>query len=146
MLVKTKDGQVEKFPYRPADFRAEYPKTMYSNSREALEPYGIYPVSVQSGFSYDTLTQRVVMDSTPTLTDKGWWQYGSIENLPLDVAERSIRNKRDRLLSETDWIVIKAYERNANIPAEWEMYRQALRDITAQEGFPHSVIWPNQPQ
>lgn len=56
-----------------------------------------------------------------------------------------IRDRRNQFLSETDWIVIKAYERNENIPAEWEIYRQALRDITTQTGFPHDVIWPTKP-
>jgi len=30
--------------------------------------------------------------------------------------------------------------------AEMATYRQALRDITAQEGFPHSVVWPAKPE
>lgn len=56
-----------------------------------------------------------------------------------------IRSRRDGLLQETDWIVIKSYERGQNIPAEWELYRQALRDITAQAGFPYEVTWPTKP-
>ena len=28
---------------------------------------------------------------------------------------------------------------------EWREYRQELRDITTQEGFPHNVEWPNEP-
>ncbi len=28
----------------------------------------------------------------------------------------------------------------------WAVYRQALRDITAQEGFPTNVIWPQEPE
>lgn len=141
MLVKTKNGQVEKFPYRMSDFRKDHPNTMYSNSREALEPYGIYPVSVQSGFAYDPLTQLVVMDSTPTLTDKGWWQYGSVENLPLDEAERNVRNCRNQLLAETDWVALT----DNTMTPEMATYRQALRDITNQEGFPYQVIWPVKP-
>ena len=57
----------------------------------------------------------------------------------------NVRAQRDSLLQETDWIVIKSYERGENIPAVWELYRQALRDITAQAGFPYSVEWPNKP-
>ena len=60
----------------------------------------------------------------------------------LEQAERNIRSRRDGLLQETDWIVIKSYERGQNIPAEWELYRQALRDITEQAGFPYEVTWP----
>jgi hypothetical protein len=58
----------------------------------------------------------------------------------------SVRYDPDRLLTNTDWIVIKSYERGENIPAEWETYRQALRDITSQAGFPYSVTWPTKPE
>ena len=60
-------------------------------------------------------------------------------------AATSVRAQRDRLLAETDWIVIMHTERGTNIPAEWELYRQALRDITEQEGFPNAVVWPTKP-
>ena len=38
--------------------------------------------------------------------------------------------KRDELLNESDWVVVKAQETNITIPSEWKTYRQALRDIT----------------
>tara|TARA_R110001632_G_scaffold53915_4_gene132445 strand:+ start:2270 stop:2533 length:264 start_codon:yes stop_codon:yes gene_type:complete len=52
-----------------------------------------------------------------------------------------VRNQRDRLLSDTDWMALSD---NTMTPA-WAAYRQALRDITAQEGFPYSVNWPTKP-
>jgi len=57
-------------------------------------------------------------------------------------AEMLIRSKRDRLLSDTDWM---AMSDNTMTPA-WASYRQALRDVTAQEGFPFSVDWPTKPE
>lgn len=33
---------------------------------------------------------------------------------------------------------------NVNVPA-WEAYRQALRDVPEQEGFPLSIVWPEKP-
>ena len=60
-------------------------------------------------------------------------------------AATSVRAQRDKLLAECDWIVIMHTERGTNIPAEWELYRQALRDITGQAGFPHQVEWPVKP-
>ena len=57
-------------------------------------------------------------------------------------AEMLIRSKRDRLLSDTDWM---AMSDNTMTPA-WASYRQALRDVTAQEGFPFSVVWPAKPE
>ena len=62
-----------------------------------------------------------------------------------DKAAEAVRKERDEKLAATDWRVIKAYETGSNIPAEWELYRQALRDITTQEGFPHTVTWPEEP-
>ena len=56
-----------------------------------------------------------------------------------------IRTKRDKLLSECDWVVVKAKETNTEISSDWVTYRQALRDITNQETFPTSVTWPNKP-
>jgi hypothetical protein len=58
---------------------------------------------------------------------------------------KSVRTSRDTKLAETDWIVIKNLELNANIPGAWEVYRQALRDIPAQAGFPWTNTWPTQP-
>ena len=57
----------------------------------------------------------------------------------------SVREQRDRLLAETDWVITKSKETGTNIPAAMKTYRQDLRDITLQEGFPHNVIWPQEP-
>jgi hypothetical protein len=58
---------------------------------------------------------------------------------------KSVRQSRDNKLKECDWIVIKNLELNANIPGVWEVYRQALRDIPNQSGFPWTVTWPDAP-
>ena len=63
----------------------------------------------------------------------------------LDDKASEIRTKRDKLLSECDWVVVKAKETNTEISSDWVTYRQALRDITNQETFPTSVTWPNKP-
>jgi hypothetical protein len=57
----------------------------------------------------------------------------------------SVRSSRDAKLKESDWVVIKNLELNANIPGVWEVYRQALRDIPTQTGFPWTITWPTQP-
>ena len=53
----------------------------------------------------------------------------------------SIRNTRNQLLKESDWTQISDATVNKEI---WLTYRQALRDITTQEGFPLEVIWPEE--
>lgn len=58
-----------------------------------------------------------------------------------------VREQRNQKLADTDWIVVKAYETGTNIPAEWEIYRQSLRDITDHENFPYLTDedWPVAP-
>ena len=57
----------------------------------------------------------------------------------------SVRSQRDRLIAETDWIVVKAKETSTNVPAAIKTYRQELRDLPTTSGFPHTVTWPTKP-
>ncbi len=58
---------------------------------------------------------------------------------------KSVRQTRDDKLKECDWVVIKNLETNSNIPGAWEVYRQALRDVPTQSGFPWTITWPDAP-
>jgi len=41
-----------------------------------------------------------------------------------------LRNLRNELLNESDWIVTKSLEAGVAVPDEWKTYRQELRDLT----------------
>ena len=58
---------------------------------------------------------------------------------------KAVRASRDSKLAESDWRVIKAVEMSTSVPIEWAAYRQALRDVTAQAGFPWTITWPDAP-
>ena len=56
---------------------------------------------------------------------------------------KSVRNDRNKRLTETDWTQV------ADAPvdkAAWATYRQALRDVPSQAGFPWDIQWPTQPK
>jgi len=92
---------------------------------------------------FDALTHKIELE---TVRDGDTFSYSyNVVELPLDVAEKGVRAKRTALLAETDWVVPYYLERGEPVPAEWQAYRQALRDVTAQEGFPYSVNWPTKP-
>lgn len=74
--------------------------------------------------------------------------YQIIQNPEPDdsmVAE-AIRDKRDNLIGETDYYLMPDYPSNPQNLEELKVYRQALRDIPKQEGFPRDVRWPNVPK
>ena len=64
----------------------------------------------------------------------------------LDQKWADIRTRRNRELTESDWVVIKAKEEHANasIDSDWVDYRTALRDITKQSD-PDDITWPTKP-
>ena len=49
----------------------------------------------------------------------------------------SNRAKRDSLLTQSDWMVIKSQETDTTLNSDWAAYRQALRNITAHENWPN---------
>ena len=55
---------------------------------------------------------------------------------------KSVRASRDEKLKDCDWTQV------ADAPVDkavWATYRQALRDVTTQTGFPWTVTWPDKP-
>ena len=57
---------------------------------------------------------------------------------------KRIRSQRDLLLSQTDWVVVKAKETGGNVSAAWKKYRQDLRDVPTQSD-PDNITWPTKP-
>ena len=59
---------------------------------------------------------------------------------PVAASATQIRAERDALLAASDSMALAD-----RITADWTTYRQALRDVPAQAGFPTSVTWPVEP-
>lgn len=58
-------------------------------------------------------------------------------------AAAEIRTERDAKLNESDWTQV------ADAPVDktaWATYRQSLRDVPSQSGFPNEVNWPVEPE
>ena len=67
------------------------------------------------------------------------WEFDSI------TARLEIDIHRKQLLQESDWTdTVSAQTRLTNY-AEWQTYRQALRDIPTQKGYPTDIVWPTPP-
>ena len=74
--------------------------------------------------------------------------YQIIQNPEPDDSEIAtrVRAKRDRLITETDYYLMPDYPSNPQNLEELKGYRQALRDLPVQEGFPRNVRWPDVPK
>jgi len=58
---------------------------------------------------------------------------------------KSVRSDRDQRLAGCDWRVLKSFEAGGPQDSNWAAYRQQLRDIPNQDGFPWNVTWPTEP-
>ena len=65
-------------------------------------------------------------------------EWAIVEN---EIQSERARKKRDRLLSDSDWRALS----DVNMSQEWIDYRQALRDVPQQSGFPDNIEWPVEP-
>lgn len=63
----------------------------------------------------------------------------------LTEAKQAVRSKRDALLAESDYYLQPDYPATEEGLKAFKAYRQALRDVPQQEGFPYAIVWPEKP-
>jgi len=93
------------------------------------------------------------LDFIPNLVEAteggiGWSYADGVFTAPADTTtdeERAanVRQRRDAKLTDSDWT------QTADAPVDktaWATYRQSLRDVPSQSGFPNEVTWPTEPE
>tara|TARA_B110000902_G_scaffold239412_1_gene288055 strand:- start:350 stop:628 length:279 start_codon:yes stop_codon:yes gene_type:complete len=68
--------------------------------------------------------------------EESTWAAGANDRLAAEA-----RDKRDNLLATTDWTASS----DVIMPTAMTTYRQALREVPTQGGFPSEVTWPTKP-
>ena len=58
--------------------------------------------------------------------------------------EEAVRAERNQLLNKYEW-TLTSPDLTDDKKAEWKTYRQALRDLPDQSGFPYTHTWPTKP-
>lgn len=96
-------------------------------------PYGVIVGRKERGGLYTAIMERM---SEVTIQE-----YAEPAVSDETLAARA-RAKRDKLLLESDYLVMPDYPISAEDLEAVKAYRQALRDITIQAGFPREIEWP----
>lgn len=145
MHIKLTNGAPVK--YTLGKLRRDNPNTSFPKNipDELLASYDVYPYTLDARPEYNPLTQTCDEHEFVKDDQGAWLRNWIVRDIPIEDASKRVRSRRDSLLRETDWIVTKAYDTGEAVPSEWATYRQALRDVTSQEGFPYSVAWPTKP-
>lgn len=151
MWAKVENGAVVAYPYGPSELKRDNPQTSFPDvmSDETLVEWGVVSVVSQDPPTYDWATQDCLRVD-PVLNGDIWVETWSIVPLTQQEMDRrkeekssQVRVERNIALAASDWTQV------ADAPVDktlWAVYRQELRDISNQEGFPFNVTWPNPPQ
>ena len=137
-----KDGTV-------ADYRDVFHNTSFpanGPSDEFLTEQGSYKVNLF--LPHNARTEKLV-SCDPYIQD-GWAytvevQPKTQEELDADTEAQAanVRSQRNQLLAACDWTQGKDIPDTVSDP--WAIYRQELRDVPDQPGFPWIVVWPDAP-
>ena len=142
IYAKINGTKIEQYPYTLNDLRKENPNVSFpAEITDAMKTtYGIADVNENDKPSFDPLTEEIV-EAPMTIVD-GVVQINYIKEA-VDETEQSsrIRNQRNSHLTGSDWMALS----DVTMTDEWKTYRQPLRDIPQQSGFPASVTWPEPP-
>lgn len=146
MYVKAINDVVDTFPYSINDLKTDNPNTSFPKNMtdEMLESWDVYSVFVEDQPAH-TANQTVSLNDAPVLSGGVWsvgWTIRSWSQEELDETAENIRERRDELLSSCDWTQIPDSPLSDEDKTVWQTYRQELRDITDQAGFPTDVTWP----
>ena len=142
--AKVNDGQVEAYPLSLTDIRLQMPNVSLSAivSNEELEQFGYFFVTpaVSPAFDYTKNLARTVAISSDGFVEVWEETAASQDQVAERVANKAaeVRAERDSLLAASDWTQLADA---AVDKAAWATYRQALRDIPSQAGFPYNVVW-----
>lgn len=150
MHVLIENGAVKQYPYGLGQLKAANPLTSFpaQANDEMLASYGVQRVFFST--PPEITATQVLEEGTPVFTDDRWTQTFTVRDMTAEeVTSRNeaqatqVRAERNDKLAATDWTQVV----DAPVDqATWATYRQALRDITEQDGFPWSVQWPTQPE
>lgn len=132
------------------EVRSMYPNTSFPSqwTPALVEELGLDPV-FESPTPTTTRYQVTFKDGVEQDAQGRWLWKWSISEMDDETkaakdaeAAKAVRATRDGKLAECDWTQLSDSQVDK---AVWATYRQALRDVPAQAGFPHDITWPEKP-
>lgn len=145
--AKIKNGAAVKYPYAVADMKSDFPDVDFSAGITDEVLASCSAVAVRMGAVPAHSSSTHVFNTTVEMDEAG----GAVavikatERRPEEAAY-NLRHSRDIALTRCDWIITRAFEEGNPVPAAYLAYRQALRDLPSQPGFPYEYVWPQEPR
>lgn len=145
IYARVEDSVVVEYPLYQGEIRARFPNSSFP-----------IPFSPPDGYELVADAAPPLVDHTekieegqPRLVNGVWtrtWLTKPASQIEIDsrleAKAQAVRAERDRRLRDSDWTQFS----DAVVDAvSWAAYRQALRDVPSQPGFPMQTSWPEPP-
>jgi len=146
-------NELLQYPASMSDLRRSFPNTSFPKNLDNIDlsEFGYYPIINQSSPEYNPDTQYI-RETNPVYSNGSWnqtWEIVSytaeeLTNIEASKAE-NIRKDRNLLLANSDWTQLADNGLSDTAQTAWRSYRQELRNLPQQSGFPSTVTWPEEP-
>lgn len=96
----------------------------------------------------EVLDKTVVQVLSDKVVETRVYRYKTEEEIAKETEDKKkhVRHDRNGRLTQCDWTQLDDTPLDNVAKAQWAAYRQALRDVPDQPGFPFNVTWPSQPE
>ena len=144
--ARIENGAIAEYPVYEGDIKLRFPNTSFPLPFTPPEGYEAVADVIQPEVDHT----QVITEGTPAYIDGVLTRVWIVSDASAEVLTdrtsakaASVRSERNRRLTESDWTQLPDAPVDATL---WSTYRQDLRDITSQQGFPWDVVWPDEPQ
>ena len=153
MYILANEENILKFPYTFQELCQDNPDTSFirNMSEEDLREWNVFQIEEQTPPPIDAATESLEQ-GTPIFVDGKWKQTWIVVEVDSEEIERRyqaqsilIRSRRNSALDGTDYTQMPDYPGSESERNFWVSFRQSLRDIPSQPGFPWQVEWPEIP-
>lgn len=154
MLAKIKNNVVVQFPYTIHDLfndnrNVSFPKGI-EQDEALLKEFDVYIVAQQA--RPEESIDKVIEEGSIELVSGSWVKTWAVRDATEEEIGKKIQEiegsalaRRYKELANTDWTQLPDVNLTAEKKQEFAVYRQALRDITTQPGYPQTINWPEKP-
>lgn len=151
-ILATETNIIE-YPYSVEKLRSDNPQTSFPvvMTEADLKEWGVYTVTIKPQPSVNEKTEKAEK-AAPSLINGSWvvdWVISevSLEEQAQRTAKKAaeIRAFRDQTLKNSDFTQLPDYSGDENIKEQFRVFRQLLRDMPNQIGFPWDATYPTPP-
>ena len=151
--IHAENSIVIEYPYSIDKMRSDNPQTSFplEMGAEELAEWGVFAVEEQDPPAFSEQTESIELQP-PALVNGAWVQSWVVVAASADEIERRTTAKaalqraaRDKVLNKTDYTQCLDFPGTENERAAYAIFRQAIRDVPVQIGFPWNVVWPLPP-